>query len=1007
MSSVLTNSDLSNPEYALPTPIKIKDGIVPNFTNWYFNNDPFDITNVTNGLNVSIGTPVQINATILDNQGILNASLYYWTSITDNAGPDRVDMINYRLANGSVTDNMTITGIQLNGTDFINNASVTNASDDLYHEFSNGSSGILMAYGVNLTQYLDGDNYAAEDYVKLTVEGHVNTTQNVTTAGIWLYNWTATSLTEISNSSLNITSDLTTEIIITGANVSDFINNLNNGRIEMFVNVTADIPVQLLIDYIYIEIHKDPTDDYSATIPGLPWERAGDHKGGRKNITFWAKAYDLDGSYNTSNSTNHLVFNYTNIDVEAPEYSVSLQDGDHVSGFVPIQITGLDLGSGLEIITLEIDEGTSYEENKTWTVADFELIDPTYQNITVTYDWNVTGFLNYNGSAGTNATHFLNISFLDRDGYENCFNSTGNFTVYVDSSPPETPYLNVRTSDLYNLTLNDLSEFTLTNQTVANLTLNGTQFVNTTAAVLKNDNFFHGCSNDSTGILVPYALELADYNLTMLENLNYLNLTVTAKVNVTGAPVTWAGLQLYNWTGEELYDVDSSGFESTSKVNITFQVNRNTMWDFINSTGDINHLEILVNITATVPISLEVYYVEIFMERFRTHEIYCDNIINTNLTIAVKGYDDIFYDKLILSIDSTLNFTWTTANSTNGTFAFKYMNSSDLPSGDLTMILTVYDKAGNTNSTTILVKNDNEGPFLNFTSHFNNSLINKDGTWNAIEHLVINAQDEMSDISYVILYLDGELGPVYSGQQGQIVEYNATGHVVYIQINTTWRGKDFDDYIHYYWNVSNLSTGSLHNLTIIGEDILGNINQTTIWVNISNYVSNLSIHLCGLQDQYYNDKPFEISFNVTNTGNTTLQNLVITPIVPSGFVIYVQNYNDYLITSLAPNQSVIVVLYLVPTNPFLIDTVQIGFSITCNVTEQLLFGITYSTQYSTAISVTVNPLNSAILNSLLVMLVVFGGILAALLLHFLVRKVRQRSIMVTLEDLKKPKKKKR
>ncbi|MHC1591663.1 MAG: hypothetical protein ACXQS8_06230, partial [Candidatus Helarchaeales archaeon] len=900
-------------------PFSAKDASPPTFSNWYFNNDPFNLTNVSQGLNVSIGTPVMINVTIQDNEGVQNATLYYWTSITENAGPDHIIMRNYTYVITNVTDNSTITSTTLYGLNFINNLTSVNSSDDVYYGCSNDGSGILTPLSVNLTDIISG-NYETDDYVKITIEGHVNTTQGVSIAGTYLYNWTSSQLDEISNSSLNSTSDVTSTIIISGNNITNYINNANEGRLEVFFNVTGTNNVQLLIDQVTFEIHKDPSSNFYAIIPGLPWEREGDHKGGRENITFWVEAYDSSGSLN---STQSWGYNYTNIDVEAPLYEVSLADGDFVSGIVPIQITAIDSGSGIKNITLEIDKGTPYEENKTWGLGDFESIDPTYKNVTVIYNWNVTGFLNYNGTEGTNATHVLNISIFDRDGFENSFNSTGNITVYVDNTDPETPYLNVRTSDLYDLTLNDYSDFSITNQTQTNLTLAGMNFINTTAATYHDDDFYHECSNDSRGILVPYAIDLDDFNLTKLENLNYLNITVSARINVSDGNVLRAGLQLYNWTSHSLYDVNVSAFNSTSKINCTFQITRTSMWDFINESSNMR-LEMFVNITSNVNISVQVYYIEIVMERFKTHEIYCDNLIESNMSIAVKGFDEIYYEKMVLEVNDQSMFTWTLDNSTNNTFSYKYLNSSDLPSGTLLLNLTVYDKAGNTNSSTMTIVNDNDGPDLKFISHLNNSVINKNGTWNAVEKLIMHVKDAISSIQNVSLYIDDSILPVYDGQQGQIIEYNATGDIVYVQTNSTWRGQDFEDYIYFYWNISALPAGGMHNLTIVGYDSLGNVNQTTIFVNISNYIIDIDVQYQAQQSVYYGDRPFLLTFIITNTGNSTILNLQITPTVPSGYRAIVQVSNEYLLDSLAPGESITIYVFIFPKNVLFLESAQVS-----------------------------------------------------------------------------------
>lgn len=829
----------------------------PNITKWYFNDTTFNSSNL---LYSNVNATANITVTVTDESGVKNVTLWYDTNLDDRAGPGSILMspgqINKTL---SAEENRTITGIALNATGFINNVSATNFTDGFYHSYANGTNGILMAYALNLTNYNNTPPYTHIYFVNISIRAFINNTAGVTWAGWQIWNNGTRSLDNVDNLIFNNTNNVTDFIILNSDNITNYIDQTNNSRIEIFINITSSNPVRVSVDYIGFNVTYN-SDNYTATIPGLPWERIA-WDGTKWTYTqdivkFWVNATDI---YDNVTSTKSSKFNYTIIDVEKPLYYISLINGSYASRVTQIVMRGIDYGSGIQKMTLQIDGNLT--QNRIWSNSDdFKAQDPFLQNITVYYNWNVTDYPNYNGTSGTNATHIINFTVYDRQGN---FNSTNNFTIYIDNEPPYGAYLNLRTNDLL-----DLNATVLENKTITNTILNATNFQNSTLSTYEKDGIYHAYSNGSAGILMVYAVELGSYNLSILDNIYAVNVTMWAKINNT-VGVKWAGWQIWNWTGNNIYDINGSAFNSTYLNSAWFIITRENSTAFINETKN-SRIEFFINVTSSNPIEASVDFIGYHVDYYKTLDIYSDQVVNTNLSLRFGGYDNNSLDKFILYANSQQIFVWINGtNATKGINNYYNFNSSALPNGALTLNLTVLDKAGNTNSTLFNIKIDNIGPDINFTVLLNNSFFSNNGSWNFIVPITFYALDGITSVQKIELYIDGALGTVLPGQDGQIINYDAYGNIIYVQQNATWyEGGTFT----YYWNASIYATGSRHNLSLYAIDIMGNPSNYSIFINKTTYLASVSIEFIGFSTIPYVQNLLFLSFKITNTGNCTLFN---------------------------------------------------------------------------------------------------------------------------------------
>ncbi|NVM52704.1 MAG: hypothetical protein HWN66_03290 [Candidatus Helarchaeota archaeon] len=153
--------------------------------------------------------------------------------------------------------NSTITGMQLDATNFSGDYTACQYNDEIYHTYYNNSNGqIFMAYYVNLSEsQILYDNISQ---IEILLEGKIGySNDSIQVAGWGIWNWTEESYVPINNTVLNATTDQFDRILINSLNLTSLISP-NNSRIEIFINVTTTgPPVNASIDFIQFNVTYD------------------------------------------------------------------------------------------------------------------------------------------------------------------------------------------------------------------------------------------------------------------------------------------------------------------------------------------------------------------------------------------------------------------------------------------------------------------------------------------------------------------------------------------------------------------------------------------------------------------------------------------------------------------------------------------------------------------------------------------------------------------------------
>jgi len=991
--------------------INAGDGDIPNITAIWFNGTLYD---PAIQWNVSSHDIVNITANITSDPLWTNATyLYYDTTITPIISPTTLKFTNTTDIDSPPLDNLTINNITLYGNTSLRDINAVREDDGLTHNIENYTTEILFPYSINLTSLGYDNDFGLSDKVEIDIKAKIFSTNN-TFAGLQIWNWTSNSLVNVSSSWFNSTSFQERTFTLENSsqfNITHFIDNANNSRIELFVKISSNTTNFIGTDYISFQVKKDPKQGiYSALIPGLPWDKnnAPDIS---SPVLFWINATDEDGT----NSTISLGQNYSIVDNTPPDVELSLVNNSFVSGVVQIVLEVTDMESGIQNISLSIDKNITYNESKIWSYTDIKAQDPNVNNVTFTYEWNVTDFMDYNGTnAPENATHIINFTVWNRAGVRNIeinptlwkqrYETKGNYTIYVDNEDPYDPYLNVRTNDEAISYLNDLSNFELLDTTITNIIKNASDVINTTSSVYNYDDNFHTYHNDSNGIIMPYAVELTEYDINEFDDIKTIYFTVAAN---TSASVS--AISIYNFSSNTL--INMSKLNTDFSQNYTFIISRENLTNFINNTEE-NRVELFIEASDTVlDYTAFVKYIGINVTYYQKYEWYSDISVETNMSIRVGGKDNHSFSQIKVYADSELLFTW--VNSTNLTsgaidytdYTNNYItfNSSIISDGVISIKAVVSDNASNENYTTAQIKVDNSGPVLGF-NHVNNSYFSNTGSWNWMIDVNSSCQDLISEIVYVELRINGTLPTVQDGQKYQIISYDLFGNETYRQSNATWYEDNDAHIFSYYWNATTYPAFDLFNISIYAEDLLGNSNSTTFFIYKSNYTSNLTVEREDTSQIGMSESGFYLTVLLNNTGNSTLYNFSLALTLPSDWVYSYQLDSNF---NLDPSETKIISIYIIPKTTSL-DTFTIQISITAYAYE--LKHQTVNITVSENLVVVVQPKNYQ--NELVVGLIIFGlivgGLAIGVFLHFLSRSIRRTSsrLKVIQEDIgQKPERK--
>ncbi|MFX0141225.1 MAG: hypothetical protein ACFFDN_46730, partial [Candidatus Hodarchaeota archaeon] len=150
---------------------------------------------------------------------------------------------------------LSLTNIGINGTYFENDYHATYYDDSVYHSIVNDSNGeILIPYAINLTNAAVIFENITEIEIKLKAK--INSTVNISFAGWRIYNWTSNSMIPIEDLVFNDTVENLDVCYLTNQNLSHFVNETYNNRIEIFfyVNTNNSNSTMAKINYVCFNV---------------------------------------------------------------------------------------------------------------------------------------------------------------------------------------------------------------------------------------------------------------------------------------------------------------------------------------------------------------------------------------------------------------------------------------------------------------------------------------------------------------------------------------------------------------------------------------------------------------------------------------------------------------------------------------------------------------------------------------------------------------------------------
>ncbi len=585
-------------------------------------------------------------------------------------------------------------------------------------------------------------------------------------------------------------------------------------------------------------------DLYTYTILNSIWDSPyGPAFGAYVNFTIYAK--NGQGIWSQSG----YYYFYMNDTVKPIATILTLTNDSYVSGIIQINTTIVEEGSGLERANLSIymGNGTLYKQF-------------TSTNLNETFLWDVSSLPDYNTSEPAS---FFTINFTVWDKAIPFNKDTVILeNIRIDNTPPSISFI-----DSYK----NLTAFCQDNETVTSNIISVINITNDYRSTNKSDSVFHSFYNGSVGFLqIAYGFNLSYWNLSS-EMLYNLKITLEGKIGYANSSILEAGWKIWDWFHQNFTIIDSTVFNSTEKVSDTFLITDANKSSFINNELN-NRIEIFFYINTTGPsINASIDYIVYNLSYHQTDDWY--NRENENITLHIIGNDFLSFDRMELHHENQTYYTWNTA----GEFLFKF-NTTVLPDGLVPLNLTVYDKAGNSNSSVIYLNVDYLGPVITIISPENNSIIGESQIWNLIVPVKLSGYDIAKNFKKMELWIDGQIGSVLSGQLGQIIEYDEYGNITYEQNNATWFKEG--NYT-YYWNASTLIHGSTHELLIRAYDGFQNPSEFRIFVRMAIFTTNVSI--IDLKSNYTTTSDYAVTleFQITNYGNSTLKDFMPQIIIPS------------------------------------------------------------------------------------------------------------------------------
>ena len=639
-------------------------------------------------------------------------------------------------------------------------------------------------------------------------------------------------------------------------------------------------------------------DDYTYTILNSIWDLPnGPAHGSIVNFTIHAK----NGVGNWSQSGYYQF--YINDTVKPVAQILTLSNNSYVSGIVEINTTISEEGSGLKQANLSIymGNGTLLERF-------------TSTNLNETFIWDVSALPDYNVSEPAS---YYTINFTAWDNANPVNRDTIILeSIRIDNTAPYMAFIH---------SYKNLTASAQDNQTVTTNVISATNFMNNLTETEVNDSSYHSFYNGSLGFLqMVYGFNLSSWNITS-DMIITLSIAIEGKIGYANSSILEAGWKIWNWIHNNFTIIDSTVFNSTDEVFDTFDLTNLNRSLYI-SDDSSQRLELFFYINTTGPaINASIDYIVYNMTYYKTDDWY--NRDNENLTLQVKGFDLTSFDRIELFHKNDTHYIWNSSG-----IHYLEFNTSVLSDGIVSLNITVYDKAGNTNSSSVFLNVDFLGPVITIISPENNSYIGQSQIWNLIVPVEISGYDAANNFERMELWIDDALAPVLPGQLGQIMEYDEFGNITYEQTNATWYEEGT---YSYYWNASTLLHNTTHKLEIRSYDGFGNPNQNISYVTVATFYSNLTIIDIGAPYSTTSDVGIVLSFALINWGNATLKDWQPDVIVPAGWEWYYHEIDMLEFHSLIPTEVKGLKIKIIPRSVQSTTNQSIKIVFNCQIFENL------------------------------------------------------------------------
>lgn len=669
------------------------------------------------------------------------------------------------------------------------------------------------------------------------------------------------------------------------------------GIFEAWINYDADNDAYAGWGANFTMTHVSD-DDYTYTIQNSMWDLPyGPAHGSILNFTIYAK-----NGVGTWSQSGYYQF-YINDTVKPVAQILTLSNNSYVSGIVEINTTISEEGSGLKQANLSIymGNGTLLERF-------------TSTNLNETFNWDVSALPDYNVSEPAS---YYTINFTAWDNANPINRDTIILeSIRIDNAAPYMAFIH---------SYKNLTASAQDNQTATTNVISATNFMNNLTETEVNDSSYHSFYNGSLGFLqMVYGFNLSSWNITS-DMIITLSIAIEGKIGYANSSILEAGWKIWNWIYDNFTIIDSTVFNSTDEVFDTFDLTNLNRSLYI-SDDSSQRLEIFFYINTTgSAINASIDYIVYNMTYYKTDDWY--NRDNENLTLQVKGFDLISFDRIELFHKNDTHYIWNSSG-----IHYLEFNTSVLSDGIVPLNITVYDKAGNTNSSSVFLNVDFLGPVITIISPENNSYIGQSQIWNLIVPVEISGYDAANNFERMELWIDDALAPVLPGQLGQIMEYDEFGNITYEQTNATW----YEEGTYtYYWNASTLLHNTTHKLEIRSYDGFGNPNQNISYVTVATFYSNLTIIDIGAPYSTTSDVGIVLSFVLINWGNATLKDWQPDVIVPAGWEWYYHEIDMLEFHSLIPTEVKGLKIKIIPRSVQSTTNQSIKIVFNCQIFENL------------------------------------------------------------------------